>query len=267
MNPATPPVDPASTPPRAGESDASDLRGAATAASHPAERDAEQPAEGGAEDGAESRPLAESQLAGAPQAESAAAEAEKAVGAASVSAGAAESEGDPTSASASTAAEPEIRAALDPEIASSAGSETLPVPAGPRRIDSPGARPGKINFWKRIAMRRTERARNAAQTAELLAKVGDLDERLESTQATILGRLDRMEEQIESVWVVEEQLSQLSEIQGKLDSLRSEQRGIIEAVAGSGGQTARSRWGSRFAFVVLLAAAAAGAIALVKMGL
>jgi hypothetical protein len=243
MNPATPPVDPTSTTPEArerhdserndSERNDSKLLEAAPAEGRLAELDAAQP------------------TAHEPEIDP---------------------PGEPET---SAAAEPEIDAPLQPEVSLSAEpeadelpkTETLPVPSGPRRIQSAEPRPGKINFWKRIAMRRAERARTAAQTLELFAKMSTLDERLESTQATILGRLDRIEEQIDSVWVVEEQLSQLSEIQEKLDALRSEQRGIIEAVAQSSTPATGSAWGSKLALVALLAAAAAGAVALVRMGL
>ena len=74
-------------------------------------------------------------------------------------------------------------------------------------------------------------------------------------------------EQIESVWAIEEQLSQLAEIREKLDTMQTEQRGISEAVAATGSQAQRRSWGSGLALLALLAAAAAGAIALVRMGL
>jgi hypothetical protein len=249
MNPATPPLNPISTPPAAGVTHSDEHREAAPSTERSEERDPE--------------PLAASEPAAAKTPElvahagpeiSTAAETES-------------HENEVAEPELLASAEPEARTAAEPEIATAAGPETLPVPAGPRRIDSPEARPGKINFWKRIAMRRSDRARNAAQTSELLTKVNELDERLESTQATILGRLDRMSEQIESVWAIEEQLSQLAVIQEKLDTMQTEQRGISEAVSATSGQAQRSPWGSSVAFVLLLAAAAAGAIALVRMGL
>jgi len=213
MNPATPPVHPLSTPPAAGETHSDDRHEAAASTERGEEREPE--------------PLAasEPELAGAKMPELVAQ-----AGPETPTAAETEShEGTVAEPELLASLEPEARTAAEPEIAV-AVPETLPVPAGPRRIDSPEARPGKINFWKRIAMRRSERARNAAQTGELLAKVNELDERLESTQATILGRLDRMSEATSS-------------------------------------QAQRSPWGSSVAFVLLLAAAAAGAIALVRMGL
>jgi hypothetical protein len=251
MNPATPPLHPLSTPPAAGETHSDEHREAAPSTERSEERDPESLAASEPELAAAKTPELVAQAG--PEI-STAAETES-------------HEDEVAEPELLASAEPEARTAAEPEIAAAAGPETLPVPAGPRRIDSPEARPGKINFWKRIAMRRSDRARNAAQTGELLAKVNELDERLESTQATILGRLDRMSEQIESVWAIEEQLSQLAVIQEKLDTMQTEQRGISEAVSATSSQAQRSPWGSSVAFVLLLAAAAAGAIALVRMGL
>jgi hypothetical protein len=112
----------------------------------------------------------------------------------------------------------------------------LPIPIGKLRSDltPPKDAQARPSFWRRIAFRkrRPETSSTGSET-EISTRLEAIERALEQFAGNVHGQLEVLTGRLDDVWESEEQLSQLAEIQGKLDELTQAHASLSMSLASS----------------------------------
>lgn len=125
----------------------------------------------------------------------------------------------------------------DPALASdrSQNPEAPPVSRGSLRGEltvSREAQP-RQSLWRRIKMRTRGADGAGSRSSEAVeTRLAAIEGQLEQLDADVRGQLDTLSSRLEEVWEAEEQLSQLADLQEKLDRLTQHQTHLAESVGG-----------------------------------
>lgn len=126
---------------------------------------------------------------------------------------------------------PDPRDSLDIDL-DKPETSSLPVPIGPLRsqFTLPKEEAKRPSLWQRITMRKRPAEAAAPQTSDVEARLGAIDAQLGHLADTTQQGLDAVYARLEEVWESEEQLSQLADLQDKLDRLTQNNTGLTQSV-------------------------------------